>query len=219
MTTTRTDSWTQVLIGRVVTQPMEWLLVQFWKRLAPVKTPTWAWKTAPADNLQQCMNLVMPLADKTAVGRAKAAGAVAANVDEIFTGLSNVGTVHFARFDLIDGNLCMFSVYDGDLENYIRDFISVFGSVFDALMEFVEHKPPTPCRLNPEAFIDWVNAHDAFQIRGDVPSLFPNERKIANLPRDVVLLLEQHPNVQLGRYSAYPGLSAAQIRLATGVDW
>jgi hypothetical protein len=218
MVTTQPSKWVQFLQSKL-TQPGEWLLVQYWKHRAPVTTPTWVWKTAPGDNLQQCMNLVMPLADKTDVGRARAAKAVAANVDEIFTGLNNVGTVHFARFDLIGGNLCMFSIYDGDLENYLRDFISVFGSVFDALMERVEAPPPTPCGLHPEAFIDWIIAHDAFQITGDVPSLFPDEGNIANLPRDVVLLLEQHPNVQLGRYSGYPGKSAAQIRLATGIDW
>ena len=202
-----------------VMQVLECLLIQFWKRRAPVTTPRLGWKTAPADNLQQCMNLVMPLSDKSGVGRAMAAKAVAASVDEIFTGLSNVGTVHFARFDLIGANLCMFSVYDGDFANYIRDFISVFGSVFDALMLLVEDPPPLPSELHSESFIEWIRMHDAFQIPGEVTLLFPDEPDIANLARDVILLLEQNPNVQLGRYSAYPGLSAAQIRLATGVDW
>ena len=200
-------------------QLFERILIEYWKRRAPVPTPPPVWKTAPADNLQQHMNLVMPLRDKTDVGRAFAADAVSSSVDEIFTGLNNVGTVHFARFDLIGSNLCMFSVYDGDFANYIRDFISVFGSVFDALMELVEDRPPVPCELHPEAFIDWIGKHDAFQVPGEVALLFPQERNIKNLPRDVILLFEQNPNVQLGRYSSYPGLSAAQIRLDTGGDW
>jgi hypothetical protein len=199
---------------------LERALVALWRRRAPVTPTVPTWRTAAADNLQMNMNLVMPLIDKTPVGQAKAVQAVAANIDELFSGLNNVGLVHFARFDLIDGNLCMFSVFDGDFTNYIRDFISVFGSVFDALIvDLVEDPPPSPCELHPEKFIDWINRHDAFQIPGDLASLFPDEENLENLSRDLVLLLDQHPYVQLGRFSAYPGFSAAQIRMATGVDW
>ena len=207
-------------VERRVKPQVERLLVSYWRRRAPITTPPRGWKTAPADNLQMSMNLVMPLIDRTPVGQAAAVSAVAANIDELFTGLNNVGTVHFARFDLINGNLCMFSVFDGDFTNYIRDFISVFGTVFDALIaDLVEDPPPSPCGLHPEAFIDWINRHDAFQIPGDLTALFPHEGDLQNLPRDLVLLLDQHPYVQLGRFSGYPGLSAAQIRLATGVEW
>ena len=145
--------------------------------------------------------------------------AVAASIDEVFTGLSNVGTVHQARFDLVGGNLCMFSVYDGDFAAYIRDFISVFGSVFDALMTLVDDPPPQPCETAPQDFIDWIARHDSCQIPGDLTTLFPDEPDIRNLSRDLVLLLDQNPNVQIGRFSNYPGVSAAQIRMATGADW
>ena len=92
------------------------------------------------------MNLIMPLADTTAVGKAKAVQMVAANIDELFTGLNNIGTVHSARFDLIGDYLCIITVYDGDHEVYIRDFISVFGSVFDAMIKVVADPPPWPVR-------------------------------------------------------------------------
>ncbi len=197
----------------------ERLLIAFWRRAAPVKTPAPTYSTAPADNLQMHMNLVMPLADQTPVGRAQAAQAIAANIDELFTGLSNVGTVHFARFDLIGGNLCMYSVFDGDFRAYIRDFICVFGSVFDSLLGLVADPPPSPSALNPEAFIDWIHRHDSFQIPRDLTSLFPEEKKLENLSRDLVLLLDENPNVQLGRFSGYPGVSVAQIRHGTGLGW
>lgn len=201
------------------TEVVEQALITYWSRKAPVTTPAPTFKTATADNLQQHMNLVMPLRDRTAVGRARAAKAVGTTIDQTFTGLSNVGTVHFARFDIVAGNLCMFSIYDGDFTNYIRDFIAVFGTVFNALMDVLEDPPPTPCELHPQAFVDWINAHDAFQMPAEVTSLFPDETDLANIPRDVVLLLEQHPNVQLGRFSNYPGVSAAQIRMSTGMGW
>ena len=198
---------------------LERVLIAFWRRAAPVKTPQPTYSTAPADNLQMHMNLVMPLADQTPVGRAQAAAAIAANIDELFTGLSNVGTVHFARFDLIGGNLCMYSVFDGDFRAYIRDFICVFGSVFDSLLGLVADPPPSPCAVHPEAFIDWIHRHDSFQIPRDLTSLFPEEKNINNLSRDLVLLLDANPNVQLGRFSGYPGISVAQIRHGTGLGW
>ena len=110
------------------------------------------------------MNLIMPLKDKSAVGRANAAFAIANNVDEIFAGLDNVGTVHFARFLLIGDYLCMISVYDGDFTNYIRDFIATIGSVFDEVMKVVEGGDALrPTTKKIEAFIDWVHDHDLFQ--------------------------------------------------------
>ena len=206
-------------IWATVRHLFERVLIAFWRRAAPVKTPQPTYSTAPADNLQMHMNLVMPLADQTPVGRAQAAQAIAANIDELFTGLSNVGTVHFARFDLIGGNLCMYSVFDGDFRAYIRDFICVFGSVFDSLLGLVADPPPSPSALNPEAFIDWIHRHDSFQIPRDLTSLFPEEKELKNLSRDLVLLLDANPNVQLGRFSGYPGVSVAQIRHGTGLGW
>jgi hypothetical protein len=206
-------------IGATLRRMGERVLVAFWRRAAPVETPEPGFSTALADNLQLHMNLVMPLADQTAVGRAQAVQAVAENIDELFAGLSNVGTVHFARFDLIDGNLCMYSVFDGEFRAYIRDFICVFGSVFDALLGLVADPPPSPSAQHPEAFIDWIHRHDAFQIPRDITSLFPEEKNIKNLSRDLILLLDQNPNVQIGRFSGYPGMSVAQIRQNSGLGW
>ena len=200
-------------------QAMERLLVRYWKWRAPVLTPAWEWKTSLADNVQQQMNLIMPLADTTAVGRAKAVQMVAANIDELFTGLSNIGTVHSARFDLIGDNLCIITVYDGDHEVYIRDFISGFGSVFDAMIKVVADPPPYPCEQFPAEFVAWVTSHEGFQIPGDLTLLFPDENNLENLSRDLILLLDANPNVQIGRFSGYPALSVAQVRLAAGIEW
>jgi hypothetical protein len=68
----------------------------------------------------------------------------AQNKDEIYAGLDNVGTVHFARFVIVDDNIfvcspyiCMFSVYDGDFTKYIRDFIATMG-VFNGVVALVK---------------------------------------------------------------------------------
>ena len=213
---------------------------------ARVLVPFWAWRTPrpplpggprpsiqPSENVQRMMNLVMPLKDKSAIGRAKATLAIAQNVDEIFAGLDNVGTVHFARFVLIGDYLCMISVYDGDFTNYIRDFIATIGSVFDQVVALVEGgEAITPSATHVDAFIDWVHAHDLFQVP-DIPTdLFTLQdeargakRKSARdgvrlLPRDLILQLHANPNVSLGGgYRNYPGFSAADVRRKFGVGW
>src|SRR5271169_5542259 len=112
------------------------ILVPYWAMRTPVKRQEGGPRPSvqPGDNVQRMINLVMPLRDKSAVGRALAALAIAQNKDEIYAGLDNVGTVHFARFVIVDDNICMFSVYDGDFTNYIRDFIATIGSVFDGVV-------------------------------------------------------------------------------------
>ena len=208
--------------------------------------PYWVWRTPvaprpggppfapqPADNLQRMMNLVMPLKDKSPIGRARAAMAIAQNVDEIYAGLNNVGTVHFARFVLVGDNLCMFSVYDGDFTNYIRDFIATIGSVFDGVVALVEGGDDViPSESHVEAFIDWVHAHDLFQVpdlptellsgQGQVPAgaAANGIADLRMLPRDLILQLHANPNVSLGSgYRFYPGYSAAQVRHRLGVGW
>jgi hypothetical protein len=210
-----------------------------------VVVPYWIWRDPkprlkggprpspqPGENLQRMMNLVMPLKDPSPMGRAKAALIVAQNVDEIFAGLDNVGTVHNARFLLLGNNLCMFSVYDGDFSNYIRDFIATIGSVFDAIMDQVEGgEEVSPTEQKIERFIDWVQAHDLFQVPDFPSDLFALQDQamrltgkthhgLRSLPREFILQLHANPDVSLGGgYRAYPGVSAAQIRKNHGMGW
>jgi hypothetical protein len=210
------------------------ILVPFWAWRIPVKPLPGGPRPSisPGDNVQCMMNLIMPLKDKSPIGRAKAVMAIAQYKDEIFAGLDNVGTVHFARFVIVDNNICMFSVYDGDFTNYIRDFIATIGSVFNAIVELVEEgESVIPCEQNVEAFIEWVHAHDAYQVP-DLATDILREQEAASgaassesgdlrkLPRDLILQLRANPNISLGGgYRAYPGFSAAQVRERFGVGW
>jgi hypothetical protein len=213
---------------------------------AKIVVPYWAWRCPtpalpggprdaiqPGENMQRMMNLVMPLKNKSAIGRAEAAFAIAQNVDEIFAGLDNVGTVHFARFVVIGDNLCMISVYDGDFTNYIRDFIGVIGSVFDQVVALIEGGDAViPSEENIDAFIAWIHKHDLFQVPDlptDLLALQDEARGVARSPadgtlrslsREIVLQMHANPNSMLGGgYKAYPGYSAAQVREKLGVGW
>ena len=212
-----------------------WVLVPLWARWTPVQPlpggppPS----IAPSDNVQSMMNLIMPLADKSPIGRAKAAAAIAQYKDAIYAGLDNVGTVHFARFVIVGDNICMFSVYDGDFTNYIRDFIATIGDVFNAVVGLVEGgEKVIPCERNVDAFIQWIHEHDLYQVP-DTPTGVLRDQDALNgdnaesgdddlnlLPRRLILQLRVNANVSLGSgYRAYPGFSAAQVRDRMGLGW
>ncbi|WP_130229755.1 hypothetical protein [Bradyrhizobium sp. Leo121] len=232
--------WLDRFVDRLPKNPLFQLLASW------VLVPYWAWRTPvkplpggphpsiqPGDNLQCMMNLIMPLKDKSPIGRAKAALAIAQNKDAIYAGLDNVGTVHFARFVIVGDNICMFSVYDGDFTNYIRDFIATIGSVFNAVVELVEGgEAVIPCEHNVEAFIQWVHERDLYQVPDTATDLLRDQEALNGdkaasgnddlrlLPRKVVLQLRANANVSLGSgYRAYPGFSAAQVRNQLGIGW
>ena len=213
------------------------ILVPIWARLTPVKPLPGGPRHSiqPGDNLQRMMNLVMPLKkeNRSPIGRMEAALAIAKSKDEIFAGLDNVGTVHFARFVIVDDNICMFSVYDGDFSNYIRDFIVTIGGVFNAVVDLVEGGDAVlPCEKHVEAFIEWVRRHDLYQVP-DTATDFLRDQEALNgdnaaagnddlslLLRRLILQLRANPNVSLGSgYRAYPGYSAAQVRERLGIGW
>jgi hypothetical protein len=213
----------------------KWVLVPLWAWWTPVKPLPGGppQSIQPGDNLQCMMNLIMPLKDKSPVGRAKAAAAIAQNKDAIYAGLNNVGTVHFARFVIVGDNICMFSVYDGDFTNYIRDFIATIGSVFNAVVGLVEGgEEVMPCEQNVEAFIQWVHERDLYQVPDTATDILRDQEALNGdraasgnddltlLPRKLTLQLRANPNVSLGSgYRAYPGFSVAQVRKQLGIGW
>ncbi len=212
-----------------------WTLVPYWARRTPVKPlpggPHPSFQRG--DNVQCMMNLIMPLKIKSPIGRAEAALAIAQNKDAIYAGLNNVGTVHFARFVIVGDNICMFSVYDGDFTNYIRDFIATIGGVFNAVVKLVEGGDAViPCEDNVEAFIQWVHERDLYQVPDTITDFLRDQEALNGdkaasgdddltlLPPKLILQLRANANVSLGSgYRAYPGFSAAQVRERLGIGW
>jgi len=198
----------QVLLGSA--------LAAFWSLIEPSLDPPPKSSPAPSDNLQTPMNLVMPLNFSYVAYRAELGHMLFDAADEILAGLNNVGTVHFARFDVIGGNLCMFSIFDGDFEGYIRDFIGAIGGAFDGIMKFVKDPAPTPCGQNVDQFVAWVRGHDSLQMPELASDVTPGLRA---LQRQTLVQLYRHPNAQMGVYRGYPGYSVAQIRDGLEIGW
>lgn len=205
-------------------------VVAYWRRrYRGTHAPAHQFSMAPSDNIQRAMNLVMPLRDPSAIGRARLIQMMAAAGDEVAAGLHNTAVVHFGRFTLVDGNLIMFSVYDGDFENYIRDFIYNIGGFFTALMDHVDRPAPTPVEHHPDAFVEWVRDRDALQLPEDVTALGDD---LDEIQRRLVLTLDPKRNrhltthdhmvrsdVQIFLYRNYPGYSVPEIRDALQIGW
>jgi hypothetical protein len=192
------------------------LVTAYWARRIPPPVPTPRFSIGPSDNVQQPMNLVMPLRHTSVAGRANVIRTLAGAIDEVTVGLNNVGTVHFARFDILGGDLCMFSFYDGDMTGYLRDFIAAVGHAFDAIMGLVKDPPPTPVALHVDEFVAWVTAHDAFQLPEEPTDVTSD---LADITRQTLLVFHRNRNIAATSYRAYPGFSVAQIRDALGVGW
>ena len=77
--------------------------------------------------------------------------------------LNKIETVHFARFVFLDTfktKIAVITVYDGEFEDYINDFIDSIGGVFDRILSHVADAPATPVKENRRAFIEYVRTHD-----------------------------------------------------------
>jgi hypothetical protein len=117
---------------------------------------------------------------------------------EINTALTSIGTVHFARFLLLDRStanlqpggaasdqlvLAVITEYDGSFQAYIGDFVAQIGQVFDALLQFVVGGAAlTPVANNVAAFSAFVAANDASQHQ-------PNEGLYSAYPQTVQQIL------------------------------
>lgn len=88
---------------------------------------------------------------------------------ELFKALNETGTVHYARALLLNAKnpnlqprlddkdpeyrVAIITEYDGDFDDYVHDFVTIVGKVFDALMEVVE---------GGQAFIPVVDHEEEF---------------------------------------------------------
>jgi hypothetical protein len=101
---------------------------------------------------------------------------------QINEALSSVGTVHYARFLLLDTSapnlqpgsgsgpfvLGVVTEYDGSFSAYIQDFVAKVGFAFDALLAFtVGGKAVTPVADHITEFLAYIQANDASQHPGN----------------------------------------------------
>jgi hypothetical protein len=126
------------------------------------------------------LTLLMPVTP--GVDPAAIAAALAKYHDQLQEALTSVGTVHYARFVLLDRSsaslqpsagskgpfvLAVITEYDGDFNAYIQDFVDKVGVVFDALLSFtVGGKDVTPVADHIAAFTAYIAKYDLSQQPG-----------------------------------------------------
>jgi hypothetical protein len=185
--------------------------------------------------VQRVMNVVVPLRDPSARGKADLVLALARERDALTTALDNVGTVHFARFNIVGDNLEFMSVYDGLAASYLLEFALQVGAAFDAIVSRAADWPPPPFRPDdevsvtqcPSQFVEWVLAHELPHVPRDVTDLLYESvrgdlrgRPLEGVLRDrLVALFEDHGGAHFSMQRGYAGASCAQIRDALGLGW
>ena len=142
------------------------------------------------------LTLMMPIIPGTSL--TELAGTLAKYQTEIDSALTSIGTVHYARFLLLDRStanlqpgatpsnemvLAVITEYDGSFQAYIGDFVAQIGQVFDALLQFVVGgQALIPVANNVAAFDAFVAANDASQHQ-------PNEGLYQAYPQTVQQIL------------------------------
>ncbi len=135
---------------------------------------------------------VIPGTDPQTIG-----AAISGSQTEIDQALESIGTVHFARFLLLDRSttnlqpgggdqelvIGVVTAYDGSFDAYIQAFANQLGPVFDALLQFVDGgKALIPVKSN-------VNAFTAFVAKNDASQHAPNTGLYAAYPQTVQQVL------------------------------
>lgn len=142
------------------------------------------------------LTLLMPIIPGTNL--TVLAATLAKYQSEINQALTSIGTVHYARFLLLDRStanlqpggapsdqlvLAVITEYDGSFQAYIGDFVAQIGQVFDALLQFVVGgQALIPVANNVVAFSAFVAANDASQHQ-------PNEGLYQAYPQTVQQIL------------------------------
>jgi hypothetical protein len=77
---------------------------------------------------------------------------------KINSALTQVGTVHFARFLLVPNTNTLFVLteYDGDFVTYITAFTNLLGDVFNHLFAFIDPAPPLPVQKYQDEFQAYI---------------------------------------------------------------
>ena len=120
--------------------------------------------------MQNLLNFIVPIAAPVEENY-KALKELLQTLDghrEIF---DEIGTVHFARFIFLEKDttstnevytqLALFTVYDGDFETYIDDFVVKVNDLFNALLKHLEGgEAVIPVNKNLTAFTEYVRKYD-----------------------------------------------------------
>lgn len=123
---------------------------------------------------QQPLFLMLPIKAPVAENAAKLEVLTRAGAPVVERALNDAKNVHFAWFGLTHDrtHLTMYTVYDGDFDAYVEHF-ALKVPLFDEQFKYLEGAPPSPVRLYPKEFVDFIRKHDNRPLGGYFYSAYP----------------------------------------------
>jgi hypothetical protein len=133
---------------------------------------------------QSSLNVAMRLRSPVQKYAAVVREVIRAGAPRIEEALRSARHVHFAWFELVEGDtvLVLHTVYDGPFFAYIQDFALRVGDLFDALFECIENPPPMPVGKFPNEFVAHIQRYDRPPTMGYFFSAYPNS-EVARIQR------------------------------------
>jgi hypothetical protein len=124
---------------------------------------------------QQPLQVVMRIKSPVAENAARLKRLIHDGAPSIERALREARHVHFAWFQLIEGDtqLVLQTIYDGDFDAYIQHFALKVDAVFDQLFQFIEDAPPLPVGDFPEAFVEAIRRYNRAPAGGYFFSAYP----------------------------------------------
>jgi hypothetical protein len=114
--------------------------------------------------VQTPLNLVMPIKDGERDRLVLALQGISGSpTNPLRTALKALGNVHFAQFVFLEKEtrLGVFTIYDGDFDDYILSFVEHIGEIFNKILQHIDGGPDLiPVQSHREQFLRFIRAHD-----------------------------------------------------------
>ncbi len=129
------------------------------------------YSNALTPQVQNALNLTLPLKSRAQMPDLLAT--IAEHQPAFTSAVLGLRSLHFARFlPTADfANLLVITVFDGDVESYLMDFIGTLADEFNAMLVFMKDPPRLPVQDYPDEFATWVFAHNMAEV--SVISAYP----------------------------------------------
>lgn len=124
---------------------------------------------------QSSLNVAMRIRPPVKDNADRLRAVIRAGAPRIDEALRQARHVHFAWFELIEGDtvLVLHTVYDGQFAAYIQHFALSVGDLFDKLFEYIEDPPPMPVGKFPNEFVAHIQRYNRPPAVGYFFSAYP----------------------------------------------
>ena len=115
--------------------------------------------------VQTPLNLVMPIADGKLPELAEVLKGFNQSEDKpLHNALKSLGNVHFAQFVFLEKGtrLGVFTIYDGNFDDYILSFVEHIGEIFNRILKHIGDGGDklVPVQENRDEFLRFIKEHD-----------------------------------------------------------